>query len=87
MARVATSISLPNAATVASSASGEPLVATITGSKTIGSSGCNVLRWTNRRATCSAAKALPTIPILTASTPRSLTTASIWARIISAGTG
>ena len=44
MAIVATSISRPNAAIVASSASGAPLVATITGSKTIGMPGCSALQ-------------------------------------------
>ena len=44
MAIVATSISWPKAAIVASSASAEPLVATMTGSKTIGRSGCSALQ-------------------------------------------
>ena len=68
---VATSISLPNAAIVASSASVAPLVATITGSNTIGRSGFSALS-SSRSATCPAAKALPIMPILTASTPMSL---------------
>ena len=45
---VATSISLPNAAMVASSASVAPLVATITGSNTIGRSGCSCLSCSSR---------------------------------------
>ena len=84
---VATSISLPKAATVTSSASALPLVATITGSKTMGSSGFSAFSCSRRSATCMAVKALPIIPIFTESTPISPTTASIWASTISAGTG
>ena len=78
---VATSISRPKAATVASSASCAPLVATITGSNTIGIPS----RLASRSAMWSAEKAEPIIPILTASTPKSPTTASICASTTSAG--
>ena len=40
---------------VASSASGAPLVATITGSNTIGRSGCSCFSCSSRWAICSAA--------------------------------
>ncbi len=72
MAIVAMSINCPKAAIVSSSASGLPLVATITGSKTIGAFS----NFASRSAMTRAAKALPIIPILIASTPMSLATAS-----------
>jgi hypothetical protein len=65
-------ISRSKAAMVSASASSEPLVATMTGSKTIGTASRS-----SRSATAVAASAEPIIPIFTASTPMSETTASI----------
>ena len=76
-------ISRPNAAIVASSASTSPLVATITGSNTIGTPASA----SSRSATAFAVSADPIMPIFTASTPISPTTESICAITISVGTG
>ena len=80
---LATCISRSNAAMVASSASNDPLVATMTGSKTIGTCASSA----SRSATAAAVCAEPIMPILTASTPMSLMQLSICASTISVGTG
>ena len=79
---VASTINRPNAAIVSASASASPLVATMTGSTTIGTS-----RPASTSATACAVSADPIIPILTASTPISVTTELICASTISVGTG
>ncbi len=81
MVSVASRISRSNAEMVSASASAAPLLATITGSKTIGQESCDKLS-----ATACAVSALPIMPILTASTPISLTTESICAITIAVGT-
>ena len=65
---------------VASSARLAPLVATITGSNTTGTPSASSLA-----AMCNAVNGDPIIPILTASTPMSSTTASICATTVSVG--
>ena len=83
VATVATAISRSNAATVASSASRAPLVEIITGSNTTGTPG----RSRSRSASACAVRADPIMPIFTASTPISRTTASICAITMSVGMG
>ena len=78
---VANRISRSNAEIVSASASTAPLVETMTGSNTIGQDSSARLS-----ATACAVSALPIIPILTASTPMSLTTAAIWSITICVGT-
>ena len=76
-------ISRSNAAMASASARDDPLVATITGSKTTGTP-CSA---SSRSATAPAVSAEPIMPILTASAPMSLRQLSIWANTIPTGTG
>jgi hypothetical protein len=69
-------------ATAASSINTAPLVATITGSNTTRSSLCRSIE----SATVCTISGACSMPILTASTPMSSTTASIWSRSMSGGT-
>ena len=80
MTTEAIAISRSNAAIVGALARTEPLVATMTGSNTIGT----VSRF-RYSATALAVSAEPIMPIFTASTPMSRTTASIWAITMSVG--